>query len=74
MRGRGGFGRGSAHAHHMNNVKSTPPPANTIADAAPPKSTTLVSDSKSAENSASQAAINASTPSVAGAGSETQVD
>lgn len=73
MRGRGGFGRGSAHTHHMNNVKSTPAAANTIVDAAPPKSATLVSDSEPAENS-SQAAINASTTSVAGAGSETQAD
>ena len=73
MRGRGGFGRGSAHTHHVNNVKSTPA-ANTIADAALTKSATLVSDSKPAENSASQAATTASTTSTAGAGSETQVD
>ena len=73
MRGRGGFGRGSAHTHHMNNVKSTPAAVNTIADAAPTKSATLDSDTKSAENSASQTAINASTTSMAGAGSETQV-
>ncbi len=73
MRGRGGFGRGSAHTHHMNNVKSTLP-ANSIADAAPTKSTTLMSDSKLAENSASQAAINAATTSTVGAGSETRAD
>ena len=74
MRGRGGFGRGSAHTHHMNNVKSTPPPANTVADAAPTKSATLVSESKSAEHSASQAATSASTTSLVGTGSEAQVD
>lgn len=71
MRGRGGFGRGPAHTHHMNNVKSTPPPANTIANAAPTKSATPVSDSTSAENAASQAAANASTISTVDAGSET---
>lgn len=74
MRGRGGFGRGSAHTHHMNNVKSTPPPANTAADAAPTKSATLVSDSKPAEKSASQATINPSTTSTLATGSEAQVE
>ena len=74
MRGRGGFGRGPAHPHHMNNVKSTPPPANTTANAAPTKAATPVSDSKSAENAASQAATSATTTSIVGAGSETQAD
>ena len=73
MRGRGGFGRGSAHTHHANNVKSTPA-ANTIADGAPAKSATLVSDSKPAESSASQPAMTTATTSVAGASSETQAD